>query len=184
MLSELKLVHEWLELVKLTSFRTSTFLQAIQVLNKDSLRSEALENLSGSFETKELRHSHYATSKIFGPLSAKFEPFVSPSSHSHRSYLLFPKTRVNRRNRGFTGFNSNHSTGSGYAGQQKRAASSFWDTPKNKKVRQSSGYTKSISPQEVLRRSKANSGRQNQFFQGNQGKGKRSIQNSGTGKRR
>ena len=57
--SELKLVQEWLELVKVTSFRTSAFLQAIQVLTKDSLREEALENLSGNFETKkELRHSH------------------------------------------------------------------------------------------------------------------------------
>ena len=143
-----------------------------------------MENLSGNFETKkELRHSHYATSKIFGPLSAKFEPFVLPSSLTHRSYKLFPKTRVNRRNRGSTGGASNFSSGSGYVGQQKRAASSFWDTPRNK-IRQSNGFTKSISPQEALRRSKKNFGRQNRFFQGNQGKGKRGFQNVGSRKRK
>ena len=128
--------------------------------------------------------SHYATSKIFGPLSAKFEPFVSPSSLTHRSYKLFPKTRFNRKNKGSTDVASNFSSGSGYIGQQKRAASSYWDTPKNKKVRQSLGFTKSISPQEALRRSKENFGRQNRFFQGNQGKGKRGFQNSGSKKRR
>ena len=36
--SELKLTQEWLELVLITSFRTSAFLQSIQVLSKDSLR--------------------------------------------------------------------------------------------------------------------------------------------------
>ena len=70
--SELRLAQEWLELVMVTSFRTSAFLQSIQVLSKDSLREEALENLSGNFETKkQLRHSHYPTSKVFGPLSAE-----------------------------------------------------------------------------------------------------------------
>ena len=182
--SELKLVHEWLELVKLTSFRTGAFLQAIQVLTKDSLRNEALENLWGSYETKELRHSHYATPRIFGPLSAKFEPFVLPSSHSHRSYLLYPMKGFNSKNRGFSGSTFNHSNEAGYSGQQKRAASSYWDTPRNKRVRQSSGYTKSIAPQEVLRRSETNSGKQQRFFQENQRKGKRKFQNSGKGSRR
>ena len=183
--SELKLTQEWLELVMVTSFRTSAFLQSIQVLSKDSLREEALENLSGNFETKkQLRHSHYATSKVFGPLSAEFEPFVLPSSLTHRSYKLFPKVRsggpYNRRDRGFTSrLSSNFSSE-----QQKRASSPQWDSSKNKRNKQSAVLTKSISPQEALRRSKANSGRQNQFFQGDQGKGKRSFQNSGSRRRR
>ena len=36
--SELKLTQEWLELVMVTSFRTSAFLQSIQVLSKDLTR--------------------------------------------------------------------------------------------------------------------------------------------------
>ena len=179
--SELKLTQEWLELVLITSFRTSAFLQSIQVLSKDSLREEALDKLYGSFETKKnLRHSHYATSKVFGPLSAQFEPFVLPSSLTHKSYKLYPKLgsggSFNQKDRGFTsGLSPNFSLGSG---QYKRASNAQWDSSKNKKSRQSDNLVKSISPQEALRRSRENSGRQNQFFRGNQGRGKRIFQNS------
>ena len=129
---------------------------------------------------KNLRHSHYATSKVFGPLSAQFEPFVLPSSLTHRSYKLYPKLgsggSFNQKDRGFTsGLSPNFSLGSG---QYKRASNAQWDSSKNKKSRQSDNLVKSISPQEALRRSRENSGRQNQFFRGNQGRGKRIFQNS------
>ena len=176
----MKLAQEWLELVLVTSFRTSAYLQSIQVLSKDSLREEALDKLvgaGGSFETKKnLRHSHYATSKVFGPLSAQFEPFVLPSSLSHKNYKLFPKAGAsgasNQKDRTWP---SNLSSG---ADHYKRPSNPQWDPSNYKKFRQSDNLVKSISPQEALRRSRENSGRQNQFFRGNQGRGKRNFQNT------
>ena len=50
--SELRLVSEWLELVKVSAFRANTFTSSIQVLLKDLIREKTLESLSGSFETK------------------------------------------------------------------------------------------------------------------------------------
>ena len=115
----------------------NAFTLSFQVLLKDSIRNETLENLNGSIETKkELRHSHYATQKIFGPLSAKFEPFVQPSSHSHRNYLLFPKHGNYAKGKSGSGYGINYSRNSGYSGQQKRASSSSWDTSRNKRARQ------------------------------------------------
>jgi len=38
LVSELKLSQEWLDIVLVSSFRTSAYLQSIQVLSKDSLR--------------------------------------------------------------------------------------------------------------------------------------------------
>ena len=135
------------------------------------------ENLSGSIETKkELRHSRNATQKIFGPLSAKFEPFLQPSSHSHRNYFLFPKQGNSDKGKSGSGYGINYSRNSGYSGQQKRAASSSWDTSRNKMARQASGYTREIPPQEVLKRSKGGFNKQQQFFQGSQGKGKKKYQ--------
>ena len=177
--AELNLAQEWLELVLVTSFRTSAFLQSIQVLSKDSLREEALDKLAGaqsSFETKKnLRHSHYATSKVFGPLSAQFEPFVLPSSLSHKSYKLHPKLgssgAPNQKDRSWP---SNFSSG---ADNYKRPSNPQWDSSNYKKFKHADNPVKSISPQEALRRSRENSGRQNQFFRGNQGRGKRNFQN-------
>ena len=40
---ELKLTKEWLDIVLLSSFRTSAYLQSIQVMTKDSVRDEALD---------------------------------------------------------------------------------------------------------------------------------------------
>ena len=162
-----------------TSFRTA-FLQSIQVLSKDSLREEALDKLAGaqsSFETKKnLRHSHYATSKVFGPLSAQFEPFVLPSSLSHKSYKLYPKSgssgASNQKDRSWP---SNFSSG---ADHYKRPSNPQWDSSNYKKFRQSDNLVKSISPQEALRRSRGNSGRQNQFFRDYQEKGKKYYQNT------
>ena len=119
--SELRLVSEWLELVKVSAFRANAFTSSIQVLLKDLIREKTLESLCGSFEIKkELRHSHYATHKIFGPLSASFEPFVHPSSHSHRKYLLFPKRSYDKTKSGsgYGDFNF-----SGFSGQQKSCRS-------------------------------------------------------------
>ena len=135
--SELRIVSEWIDLVRLNAFRAKAFLTSVQVLLKDSIRKETLENLNGSFETKkELRHSHYATQKIFGPLSAKFEPFLQPSSHSHRNYFLFPKQGNSDKGKSGSGYGINYSRNSGYSGQQKRASSSSWDTSRNKRARQ------------------------------------------------
>ena len=179
------LVSEWIDLVRISAFRANAFTSSMQVLLKDSIRNKTLESLNGSFETKkELCHSHYATQKIFGPLSAKFEPFVQPSSHSHRNYLLFPKHGNYGKGKSGSGYCFNYSNNSGYSGQQKRAASSSWDTSRNKMARQASGYTKAIPPQEVLNRSKGGLNKQQQFFQGNQGKGKKKFQHYGKGNRR
>ena len=178
--SELKLTHEWVDIVLLSSFRTSAYLQSIQVMTKDSLREEALDNLTGfggSLETKKnLRHSHYATPKVFGPLSAQFEQFVLPSSLTHRSYKLFPKSKAsgtsNQRDRAGL---SNISLGSD---NYKRPANSQWNSPGYKKFKRSDNFVKSISAQEALKRLRGNSGKQNQFFRDNQQKGKKHYQNT------
>ena len=51
-LSELKLVAEWIDLVRLSAFRANAFTSSIQVLLKYSIRNETLESLNGSIETK------------------------------------------------------------------------------------------------------------------------------------
>ena len=90
--AELKLTQKWLEIILISSFRTGAMLQSIQVMSKDSLRDETLNNLYGHPETKRnLRYSHYASDNMFGPLSSDFEPYVSPSSASHEKYKLSPK---------------------------------------------------------------------------------------------
>ena len=179
--AELKLAQEWLELVLISSFRTSAYVQSIQVLSKDSLREEALDNLSGNPETKKnLLYSHYASPKIFGPLSADFEPYVLPTSLTHGSYKLCPKWgsdgSSSQKDKGFlSGFSPSSSSG---AGQYKRGSNPQWGSSKNKRGKHSDNLVKSISPQEALRRSKENPGRQNQFFRGNQGRGRRPFQNA------
>ena len=180
LVSELKLSQEWLDIVLVSSFRTSAYLQSIQVLSKDSLRDEALDNLTGSggsLETKKnLRHSHYATPKVFGPLSTQFEPFVLPSSLTHRSFKLFPKSKAsgtsNQRDR--AGPSNSLSRMDNY----KRSSNPQWNSPGYKKFRRSDNYVKSISAQEALKRLKGNSGRQNQFFRDYQEKGKKYYQNT------
>ena len=176
---ELKLTQEWLELVLITSFRTSAYVQSIQVLSKDSLREEALDNLVGSFETKKnLLYSHYASPKVFGPLSADFEPFVLPSSQSHKSYKLYPKGGSSGSSwQGDKGFSSGVSpSSSSDANQYKRGPNPQWGSSRNNRDEHSDNLVESISPQEALRRSKENPGRQNQFSRGYQGRGKRPFQ--------
>ena len=140
-----------------------------------------MDKLYGSFKTKKnLRHSHYATSKVFGPLSAQFEPFVLPSSLTHRSYKLYPKWGSGgsslQKDKGFlSGFSPSSSSG---ADQYKRGSNPQWGSSKNKRGKHSDNLVKSISPQEALRRSKENPGRQNQFFRGNRGRGRRPFQNA------
>ena len=51
-------------------------------------------------------------------------------------------------------------------------------------ARQACGYTKAIPTQDVLNRSKGGLNKQQQFFQGNQGKGKKKFQHYGKGNRR
>ena len=89
---EMKLTQKWLEIILISSYRTGAMLQSIQVMAKDSLRDETLDNLHGHSETKRnLRYSHYASDNMFGPLSSDFEPYVSPSSASHEKYKLSAK---------------------------------------------------------------------------------------------
>ena len=173
--AELKLTLEWLELVLISSFRTGAFIQSIQVMTKDSLREETLENLYGNPETKRnLRYSHYALDNMFGPLSADFEPYVSPSSLSHEKYKLVPKWGSAGSSSKDKGFFNRPSTSSGI-GQNKRGSNPQWGASKNKRGNHSDNYVKPISPQEALRRSRENSGRQLQNFRGNGGRGKRSF---------
>ena len=173
---ELELTREWLSIVLLSSFRTSAYLQSIQVMTKDSVREVALDNLTGSvgsFETKkDLRHSHYATQKVFGPLSSEFEQYLLPSSQSHKNFKLapIPSARVTSGQRDRNGPST--STPSSRASDHKRPYNSNWDSPNSKRSKQSDNFVKSISAHEALRRLKGNSGKQNQFFR-NQGKGKR-----------
>ena len=161
----------------MSSFRTSAYLQSIQVMTKDSVREVALDNLTGSvgsFETKkDLRHSHYATQKVFGPLSSEFEQYLLPSSQSHKNFKLtpVPSARVTSGQRDRSGPST--STPSSRASDYKRPYNSNWDSPSSKRSKQPDNFGKSISAHEALRRLKGNSGKQNQFFR-NQGKGKRS----------
>ena len=170
--SELKLVADWIELVKVSAFRANAFTSSMQVLMKDSIRTETLNNLDGPEETKkELRFSHFATQKVFGPLSAKFEPFVQPTSHAHRRYLLCPKgsgynyNNYNNRN--------NYSNPSGFSNQQKRSANPSWNASRNNVAKQS---MKAISPQEVLRKSRGGYNNQQRPFHGGRGNGKKRFQ--------
>ena len=173
--AELKLTLEWLELVLISSFRTGAFIQSIQVMTKDSLREETLENLYGNPETKRnLCYSRYALDNMFGPLSADFEPYVSPSSLSHEKYKLVPKWGSAGTSTKDKGFFNRPSTSSGI-GQNKRGSNPQWGASKNKRGNHSGNYVKPISPQEALRRSRENSGRQLQNFRGNGGRGKRSF---------
>ena len=95
-------------------------MQSIHLLSKDSLREEALGNLFGSSETKRnLLYSHYASPNIFGPLSADFEPYVSPSSMSHERYKLAPKWGSVGSSSQDKGFFNRASSSSG-TGQNKR----------------------------------------------------------------
>ena len=176
--AELKLTQEWLELVLISSFRTGAYIQSIQVLSKDSLREEALDNLFGSSETKRnLLYSHYATPNIFGPLSAEFEPYVLPTSLSHENYKLVPKWGSGGSSSQDKGFFSRPSSSSG-TGQNKRGSNPQWGASKNKRGKHSDNIVKSISSQEALRRARENSGRQIQSFRGNRGKGRRSFRNA------
>ena len=177
--AELKLTLEWLELVLISSFRTGAFIQSIQVMTKDSLREETLENLYGNHETKRnLRHSHYASDNMFGPLSSDFEPYVSPSSLSHEKYKLVPKWGSAGSSPQDKGFFNRPSISSGI-GQNKRGSNPHWGASNNKRGNHSGNFVKPISPQEALRtlaaykKSRGNSNSQPQNFRGNWGRGKK-----------
>ena len=182
---EMKLTQKWLEIILVSSFRTGAMLQSIQVMAKDSLRDETLDNLHGHSETKRnLRYSHYASDNMFGPLSSDFEPYVSPSSASHEKYKLSPKWgSVGSSSQDKGGFNrSSFLTGSG---QNNRGFDSQWDTAKSERSghsgHMSEERTSYISPQEALRRSRGNNrggraGYRNQPFRGKQDQGRRSYQ--------
>ena len=168
---ELKLAAEWIELICISAFRANAFFSSIQVILKDLIRSETLNNLNGSEETKkQLRLSHFATPKIFGPLSAKFEPYVHPSSHSHHRYLLFSGSRKSTRDRGGSSYDYGHNY-SNYS-QQKRYADSSWQTPRNKSAKLAKSKTRLVPPQEVLNRSRGETKKFQQNFQKDRGKGK------------
>ena len=173
----LRLTHEWLDLVLLTAFRSGAFMQSVHVLAKDSLRDEALDCLYGKPETKKnLLYSHYATPNVFGPLSADFEPYVLPTSNTHESYKLAPRYGSRGASSQDNVSWSGPSSSSG-AGQNKRGANSHWGASKNKRGKHSDNVVKNISPQEILRKSRGNSGRgrQGQGFRGNWGKGGKSF---------
>ena len=125
---------------------------------------------------KNLLYSHYATPNIFGPLSADFEPYVLPTSLSHESYKLVPRWGSGGSSSQDKGFWSGPSSSSG-AGQSKRGSNPQWGASKKKRGKHSDNVVKQISPQEILRRSRENSGRgsQGQGFQGNWGRGKKSF---------
>ena len=182
--AELKLTQKWLELILISSYRTGAILQSIQVMAKDTLREETLDNLYGHDETKKnLRHSHYATEDMFGSLTSDFELYVSPSSASHEKYKLSPRY-------GSIGSSSQDKGGrnNSYAGlgQNKRGPNSHWDASKSKRGGHSGHMTEArtsyVSPQEVLRRSRGNNngggraGNQNQSFRGKQGQGRKPYQ--------
>ena len=172
----LKLTHEWLDLTCRTAFRSGAYFQSVHVLAKDSLRKVILEGLWGRPETKDnIIHSHYATKEVFGPVSARFEPCILPTSYYHENYKL----DVRYTSRGSSSQNYDSwpgPRGSSGANQNKRAANSGWGASNNKRGKQSNNVVK-YSPQEILRRSLQNSnkGNQNQFFQKNGGKGNKSF---------
>ena len=177
---ELKLTQKWLEIILISSYRTGAMLQSIQVMAKDSLRDETLDNLYGHSETKKnLRYSHYASEDMFGSLSSDFEPYVSPSSVSHEKYKLSPKWgSIGSSSQGKGGFNKPSSSAG--TGQNKRGFFHQWDATKSNRGGHSGHMAEErasfISPQEALRRSRENSGNRNQSFRGKQGQGRRPYQ--------
>ena len=179
--SMLKLTHEWLDLVLLTAFRSGAFQQSVHVLAKDSLRKEVMDNLVGKYETKNnIRYSHYATQEVFGPLTDKFEPCVLPSSYSHERYKL--SVKYDSRGSSQDHVPRSAPSSSSGANSNKRGANYSWrdydrGAPKNKKFKQSDNVVK-YSPQEILRRSLGNSGKNNQnqgHFRKNGGRGRKSF---------
>ena len=174
--SELKLVAEWIDLICISAFRANAFFSSIQVLLKDVIRSETLNNLRGSDETKkELRLSHFATPKIFGPLSAKFEPYLLPSSHSHQKYLL--RTVPKNLSQGKGGFSyDNHRSYSDFSGQQKRSADSSWQSSRGKLAKLARGTSRLVPPQEVFNKSRDATKRFQQNFQRGRGGKQRRFQ--------
>ena len=170
------LVSEWIDLVRISAFRANAFTSSMQVLLKDSIRNKTLESLNGSFETKkELRHSHYATQKIFGPLSAKFEPYLLPSSHSHQKYLL--RTVPKNLSQGKGGFSyDNHRGYSDFSGQQKRSADSSWQSSRGKLAKLARGTSRLVPPQEVFNKSRDATKRFQQNFQRGRGGKQRRFQ--------
>ena len=157
---ELRLTQKWLEIILISSFRTGAMLQSIQVMSKDSIRDETLDNLYGHPETKRnLRYSHYASDNMFGPLSSDFEPYVSPSSASHEKYKLSPKWgSIGSSSQGKGGFNKPSSSAG--TGQNKRGFFHQWDATKSNRGGHSGHMAEErasfISPQEALRRSRGN----------------------------
>ena len=92
---EYTFILKWIELIMLPSKRCNSLVSGAQVALKSHIRDKALSNLHSSREeksTKErLRHSHFATNKVFGPLAKTQAEFFAHTNPLRLEYQLDDK---------------------------------------------------------------------------------------------
>ena len=166
---ETKFTVKWIKLIQLNAFRTSAFLSSVQVLLKGAVREEALNNLYGhptAEETKKhLRHSHWASSKLFGPLPSQFLQYLSPHSNAQSKYLLY--TEPKKLSTGSANFGQSFAAPVSYF---KRQANSNWSNsvPKSAKTTITATKPQIVTPAEALSRNSSQVRGRGRFFRGSQ----------------
>ena len=157
-LRETKFTVKWLKLIQLNAFRTSAFFSSVQILLKGVIREEALCNLYGhpsAEETKKhLRHSHWASPKLFGPLPTVFVQYLMPSSNAQSRYLLYPEPKKVSFGASSHFYNAPKSA--------KRPASANWSSSAPK-VSKTSLKTQIVSPAEALKFNNSNKSSRRNF---------------------
>ena len=136
----------------MNAFRTSAFLSSVHILLKGVIREEALSNLYGhptAEETKKhLRHSHWASPKLFGPLPSLFIQYLTPFSNVQSKYLLYTEPKK---------FLSSAAANYGQsftvpAGYYKRQANSNWSNSIPKAAKTATSKPQIVTPAEALSR--------------------------------
>ena len=151
-LKETKLTVKWLKLISLNAFRTSSFLSSVHILLKGVIREEALNNLYGhptAEETKKhLRHSHWASPKLFGPLPSLFIQYLAPFSNAQSKYLLYTEPK-----KLLSGAAANYGQSfSAPAGYYKRQVNSSWSNSVPKAAKTATAKPLIVTPAEALSR--------------------------------
>ena len=166
-LKETKFTVKWLKLIQLNAFRTSAFMSSVQILLKSAIREEALNNLYGyptAEETKKhLRHSHWASPKLFGPLPSPFLEYLLPFSNAQSKYLLY--TEPKKLSSGSTNFGQSFAAPAYF----KRQANSKWSNSVPKTIKTTSTTKPQIvTPAEALSRNNSQGRGRGRFFRGPQ----------------
>ena len=141
------LTLNWLKLIQVSAFRSSSFLTGTQIILKGAIRDEALSKLYGQPSAEEtkthLRYSHWASPNLFGPLPSAFAGYLLPTSHAQAKYLLYAQPAPSS-SKGQQALSSS---------SKKRSASSSW--PKASKKAKVVTPTQLVTPAEVLNLSKS-----------------------------